>query len=706
MSKGLVDELRLPLEPENRCVGYVEIEKTTDNYEYNAYVDCLQGASTFASHYVSYGGKYIDDFDDVKETSDGGYIAVGRSNSEVITKYGTGNNGKYDGIIVKFKSDGTVEWSKNFGGTNNDYFISVAEASDGYVAVGQTTSNDGDLVGLYNGGQADAIIVKYNKQGEVTYKRSYGRNNGVAESFRDIIVDNGNYLIVGRAGTDGDDLESGIAYTADSGIVLKLDSNFNTIWRTFFIGSLTENFNKIIKTSDNGYVVVGSSESRDKDMDGIGYLTPTYQYEAIILKYNNLGQLQTKKSFRGTATEDFYDVVETTDGYVAIGYSESSDYDMTDISKTTNSLADAIIVKYDKGLSNVIWKKVFGGSNTEAFSSVVVTPDNNLIAVGYSKSEDMDMTGIAISKEGYSNAIAIKFNNSDGNIITKKVFGGSNTDSYNKIIKTSENEYVVAGKTLSNDYHLKKFNKGHSDGLLVIYDNNLNLIKNFQEPVVIIDKLETIISNYGTSISSKYNNVYTTNDPTKDLLSWCNAFEPYTVGNTSNYYHGQCLNPFNSDDIKLLVNKDVASGLKILTGEHEYKITVSPNNSYNWHKIITYGGSSTGNVEWSNLKLKFKDGYIGSINSSITSGYLEPMALVNSFVTTQRPAGLLPTVYDIINTNGKTGIGSYPVMYIHIKPRKSELVSVILTSSADSRAGDGLGIYELRNFDMSVTPTE
>jgi prepilin-type N-terminal cleavage/methylation domain-containing protein len=105
MNKGLVDELRLPLEMENRCVGYVEVEKMGNNdYDYNAYVDCLTDASTFASHYVSYGGKYLDDFLDVKETSDGGYIAVGESNSEVITKYGNTGKGKQDAIIVKFKS--------------------------------------------------------------------------------------------------------------------------------------------------------------------------------------------------------------------------------------------------------------------------------------------------------------------------------------------------------------------------------------------------------------------------------------------------------------------------------------------------------------------------------------------------------------------------------------------------------------------------
>lgn len=70
-----------------------------------------------------------------------------------------------------------------------------------------------------------------------------------------------------------------------------------------------------------------------------------------------------------------------------------------------------------------------------------------------------------------------------------------------------------------------------------------------------------------------------------------------------------------------------------------------------------------------------------------------------------RPIGLMPTVIDIINENGNTGIGSYPVLRIWLKPKKSEFRGIIFTSNTDSKGNDGLNIYELRNFDMSITPT-
>ncbi len=708
MSKGLVDELRLPLELDSRCVGYVEIEKTTDNYEYNAYVDCLQGASTFASHYVSYGGKYLDDFFDVKETSEGGYIAVGRSNSAVITKYGTGNNGKYDAIIVKFDFNGNVEWSRNFGGSKDDQFNAVIEGPDGYVAVGITSSNDGDIP-EYKGGQNDALIVKYSKQGDVTYKRSYGSGssdqNGGSEQFLDIIVDGDSYILVGTVagyGTDGD-LTGEDLVRSNEGIILKMDFSFNTIWRSFFVASNGETFRKIIKDSDNNYVVIGNSGSNNYDMTGLGYTTPSNNSEAIILKYNSSGTLLIKESFQGSKEENFYKIVEVIDGYIIIGTSNSSDMDMDTISKADNGYNDAIILKYDKNLENILWEKSFGGSNDDGFKSLVKVNNTEVIAVGYSKSSDMDMSGITKSKEGYSNGIIVRYNTNNGSIIDKKAFGGTNSELLNMIIKNKDNQYIVAGSSYSNDIDLKNFNKGHQDAMLVSYDKNLNLVKIFQEPVVIIDKLKTIVPKYGTDISLKYDHIYTSNDPTTDLINWCSSSDPYLIGNVSNYYYSNCLKSFNEDDRKWLVDKVVGSGLPILQGEHEYKLSINPDNNYNWHQFIF---SMNASGEFSNMKLKFADGYIGHVTDAIDKGYIEPLVIVYSSSNTTRPSFLMPTVIDIINENGKTGIGSYPTLYVLVKPKKSKLSSVIITSSKESAGTYSMHVTELRNFDMSITKTE
>ncbi len=709
MSKGLVDELRLPLEPENRCVGYVEIEKKADNYEYNAYVDCLQGASTFASHYVSYGGKYIDEFFDVKETNDGGYIAVGDSNSEVITKYGTGNNGKYDAIIVKFDHQGNVEWSRNFGGTNHDYFRAVAVANDGYVAVGFTTSNDIDLEGIYKGGSDDAILVKYDFNGNIVHKISYGSSgtNG-NDVFHDIIKVSDGYIVVGSSCIlvrDGDMTGVTAPGTRSAGTIIKYDNNFNMVWRSFFSGTYYETFTNVLKTSDNGYLVSGNSSSYDHDMTGLAYDNIYADADAIVIKYDSTGNLEYKNSFKGSKSDVFRNAIEVTDGYILVGESASINGDMTDLSKSDVELYDSIIIKYNKTLDNLIWKKSFGGSNNDYFRDIVKIDNNNYLVAGYSKSSDMDVNGINISTNGYSDAYLIKYD-STGNVLQKKVFGGINSDDFNSIIKTTDGIYVTAGSTYSSEGNLRNFNKGHRDAILVGYDNNLNLLKTFQEPVVLIDKLKELVKNYGTDISSNYQKLYSTNNPSVDLGGWCSSGTNYA--DNINYSFGSCLTPFNSDDIRLLTNGENTSNFKVVyEGEHEYLIDKNPDNNYNWHRIYLYfltGGGA--NIEVSNMKLKFADGYVGSIKEAVQNGYVEPLVVVSSILL-NTTTYFFPTSLDIINPGGTAGNANYPNIDIKIKPKKSRLSSVFFTMNRNIiNNTDGFQVYELRNFDISTVPAE
>jgi hypothetical protein len=299
----------------------------------------------------------------------------------------------------------------------------------------------------------------------------------------------------------------------------------------------------------------------------------------------------------------------------------------------------------------------------------------------------------------------VKYNSDTGNILSKKVFGGTNSDIFKKIIKINNNRYVVVGTTYSNNGHLKNFNKGHSDALLVSYDINFNLSKIFQEPVIIIDRLKSIQPNYGTELSLKYDNIYTSNDSKKDFGNWCTSVIPYLEEDVSNYYYGICLRPFNEDEIKSLTFEETNRGMKpVYIGENEYSIDIDPDYQYNWHKIFLDFAGHTPNIEISNLKLKFADGYIGSINGSINTGRIEPLVTISNRLA---PAyRLFPTIIDIVNDGGTTGLATlYPQLHIHLKPKSTKLVSVIFTSSRDSVSGDGVRIEELRNFDMSITPT-
>ena len=128
------------------------------------------------------GGNLDDYIYSVAETSDGGAIVGGYflSNSIQVGEYTLTNRGNYDGMIIKYNSNGEVEWARSVGGSNNDYIESVSETSDGGAIVGGYFRSSSIQVGEYtltnNGSTSytDGMIIKYNSRGEVEWARSVG----------------------------------------------------------------------------------------------------------------------------------------------------------------------------------------------------------------------------------------------------------------------------------------------------------------------------------------------------------------------------------------------------------------------------------------------------------------------------------------------------------------------------------------------------
>ena len=69
----------------------------------------------------------------VRPTSDGGYITCGYTMS-------TGA-GMRDAMLVKLDAGGNISWARTYGTANNDYLVDVRQTSDGgYIATGSTNN--------------------------------------------------------------------------------------------------------------------------------------------------------------------------------------------------------------------------------------------------------------------------------------------------------------------------------------------------------------------------------------------------------------------------------------------------------------------------------------------------------------------------------------------------------------------------------------
>jgi hypothetical protein len=103
----------------------------------------------------TYGGTKDDSVTSIQETSDGGFILAGYTES-----FGAG---KRDAWIVRTYSNGEKIWSKTFGGENDDRIFSVKQISDeSYILAGQTYS--------YGNGSGDAWLIKVSDDALISIK--------------------------------------------------------------------------------------------------------------------------------------------------------------------------------------------------------------------------------------------------------------------------------------------------------------------------------------------------------------------------------------------------------------------------------------------------------------------------------------------------------------------------------------------------------
>ncbi len=207
----------------------------------------------------NYGGAGIDIAYDIAQTSDGGYIVAGTSQSS--DQDVSSNNGGDDYWIVKLDANGDLVWEENFGGTGTDFPSDILPTSDGgYIALGQSNSSDLD-VGANNGGD-DCWIIKLDADGNLEWERNYG---GSGDDYGDELLetDDGYIVAVESTSSDQDVMEN----NGESDYwIIKLDFNGDLVWEQNFGGSGIDLVESLVPADDEGYVVAGISQSSDQDV--------------------------------------------------------------------------------------------------------------------------------------------------------------------------------------------------------------------------------------------------------------------------------------------------------------------------------------------------------------------------------------------------------------------------------------------------------
>ena len=332
----------------------------------------------------SFGGNSWDNLASLQQTSDGGFILGGGSlSNNTGDKTQNSHNYSYDYWIVKLDSSGNKLWDKAFGGNENDKLQDLIQTSDGgYILAGTSESNiSGDKTeynkGIYNN-SADYWIVKLDSAGNKVWDKTIGGDfNDTPFKIKQTL--DGGYIIGGLSASNlsGDKSEAGRG-ESDYWIV-KLNSNGVKQWDKTLGGSDKDIFGSLSLTLDGGYFIAGHSESgisHDKSEASKG----SSDYWVVKLDAN--GQIVWDKTIGGNGQEWLYAALEAPDGsFFIAGESASGIYG--DKSQVCQGLVDYWIIKLSP-TGNKLWDKTVGGNLWDRLMDVQLTSDGGFILGGYS----------------------------------------------------------------------------------------------------------------------------------------------------------------------------------------------------------------------------------------------------------------------------------------------------------------------------------
>lgn len=325
----------------------------------------------------TYGGSQYDAARSIRQTDDGGYIMGGISYSVDGDILGGHDSGEF--WIVKLDSTGEIQWQSLLGGSGGDILSSIQQTSDGgYIAIGTTTSKDGDVFGF--DGFFNIWVVKLNEVGEIQWQKVLG--GLVQDTGMDIIQTiDGGYILASYVASNSV-FVFGNHGDFDAWIV-KLSADGDLEWRKAYGGTGFEAATAIRQTSDGGYVFVGLAQSTNGDVTENKGLADFW-----IVKLKASGAIEWQRTYGGSGSEGAWAFQQTSDGgYIVGGSSKSNDGDMTD----GRGDFDYWLLKLSS-LGELQWQKALGGTGIDYLGDVWQTNDGGYLVSGVSKSEDGDIS--------------------------------------------------------------------------------------------------------------------------------------------------------------------------------------------------------------------------------------------------------------------------------------------------------------------------
>lgn len=393
-----------------------------------------------------FGGSGLDAFRDIIGCKDGGFVAAGISASK---------NGDYKGVsgewemqhtsLVKYSSDGKVEWKYITGGNSQVNFNDVIELKDGtIVAAGQTAATSGDVVKTAS--TNSAFIVRLKADGTFMWKYVFPSDaSSTGEYISSLAATPDGGFVAGGKAISESGFFTGTQKGGTKAFIFKFDKNGNIKWRKVLQGSKSNIISALAVNSDGDIYATCVTMSTDGDFSGIRF-NKIRTENTVLLKLNKKGNLDWAEYLQGSGKSEFNTLAVTDDGGCVVGGTFTI-YKRADGIYTMNyGKRDGYVLRYNsKG--QVCWSRLIGGADDDSVLGIACIK-GGFAVVGQSKSSTEDFQGYKVGggSDGY-----ILYLNDEGKTTATVRLNGAQDDSAMDVAVLSDGSIAIAGWTKSDD---------------------------------------------------------------------------------------------------------------------------------------------------------------------------------------------------------------------------------------------------------------
>ncbi len=373
-------------------------------------------------------------------------------------------NGSYDIYLAKFNSDGQRLWATFFGGNSVDVAYGMCIAANGTIYLCGDTFSTGNIATsgahqtVYGGGIDDAILVKFDSDGQLLWSTYYGG------SMHDIAIGvvedtNGDVMMSGHTESPNAIATPGSYSTSYAGggfdvYIAKFDSLGVRKWGTYYgeVG-IEETFAMDCDASNNIYIT-GFTTSSNNIASPDGYQS-TYNgmQDAFIAKFNSTGTTLLYGSYYGGPGDDQGTSIKVdSNGTAFIAGNTTS---LTGISSpgcyqpAIGSADDGFIACFSSSFIRQ-WASYFGGNDVDYIADLTFDSNENILFCGSTMSTNSISTNNAYQQNlGAIYSYDSYFERFDKTGVREKgtYFGGSSNDHGRAIAIDNSGKIYVAGET-------------------------------------------------------------------------------------------------------------------------------------------------------------------------------------------------------------------------------------------------------------------